>query len=42
MAGVVEVHERTPIGRAIEGLLLLAECSLEGELVGRIHYLPLK
>jgi hypothetical protein len=29
------------VGRAIDDLLLIAECSLEGEWEGQIHYLPL-
>jgi Domain of unknown function (DUF5615) len=42
MPGVVEVPRGVPIGRAIEDLLLLAEAGLEGELDGRIVYLPLR
>lgn len=41
MPGVFEVSRAIPIGRAIEDILLLAECSLEGEWNGQIHYLPL-
>ncbi len=41
MPGVFEVSRAVPIGRAIEDILLLAECSLEGEWEGQIRYLPL-
>ena len=41
MPGVVEVSRSVPIGLAIEDLLLLAECSVEGEWEGQILYLPL-
>lgn len=41
VAGVFEVSQDMPIGRAIEDILLLAECSLEGEWEGQIQYLPL-
>ena len=41
MPGVVEVSRTVPIGRAIEDILLLVECSLDGEWVGQIRYLPL-
>ena len=41
MPGVFEVSRAVPIGRAIEDLLLLAECSLDGELEGQVRYLPL-
>lgn len=41
MPGVFEVSRRVPLGQAIEDLLLLAECSREGEWEGQIRYLPL-
>lgn len=41
MPGVFEVSLDVPIGRAIEDILLLAECSLEGEWEGQVRYLPL-
>lgn len=41
MPGVFEVSRAVPIGRAIEDLLLLAECSLDGEWEGQVRYLPL-
>jgi hypothetical protein len=41
MPGVIEVPLELPIGRVIEDIILLVECSLEGDLEGRIQYLPL-
>ena len=40
--GVFEVSRDTPIGVAIEDILLLAEYSLEGEWEGQVRYLPLR
>lgn len=42
MPGVFEVSQQTPIAQAIEDILLLAECSLEGEWEGQIRFLPLR
>jgi hypothetical protein len=42
MAGVFEVSRTGPIGGVIEDILLLVECSLEGEWEGQIIYLPFK
>lgn len=42
MPGVFEVSQQTPIALAIEDILLLAECSLEGEWEGQIRFLPLR
>ena len=42
MPGVFEVPRVVPIGVAIEDILLLAECSLEGEWEGQVRYLPLR
>lgn len=42
MAGVIEVARTVPLGRAIEDLMLIAECSLEGEWEGQVGYLPLR
>jgi hypothetical protein len=36
------VSRDLPIGRAIEEILLLAECRLEGEWEGQVRYLPLQ
>lgn len=42
MPGVFEVSLNVPVSIAIEEILLLAECSVEGEWEGQINYLPLK
>lgn len=42
MPGVFEVSRSVPVKAAIEDLLLLAECSHEGEWEGQIRYLPLR
>ncbi len=42
MPGVFEVSRDLPIGHAIEEMLLLAECRLEGEWEGQVPYLPLR
>ena len=41
MPGVFEVSTNLAIGRAIDDLLLLIECSVEGEWEGQVRYLPL-
>ena len=41
MPGVFEVSLDVPIGRAIEDILLVAECSHEEEWAGQVRYLPL-
>ena len=41
MPGVIEVSLEAAIGQVIEDILLLLECSLEGELEGQVQYLPL-
>lgn len=40
MPGVFEAQRSVPIGRAIEDILLIAECSLPGEWEGQVRYLP--
>jgi hypothetical protein len=40
MPGVIEIGTDAPIGRVIEDMLILVECSQEGELEGQIQYLP--
>ena len=42
MPGVFEVSRRVPIGQAIDEILLVAECSHEGEWEGQVRYLPLR
>ena len=41
MAGVIPVPQSLPIGRAIEDLLLLVECTSQAEWQGQVRYLPL-
>jgi len=41
MPGVFEVPQSLSVGAAIEDLLLLAECSVDGEWAGQVRYLPL-
>jgi hypothetical protein len=41
MPGVFEVGRSISTNRAIEDILLLAECSLDGEWEGQVRYLPL-
>ncbi len=41
MPGVFVVPQSLPIGQAIEEVLLLAECSVEGEWEGQVRFLPL-
>lgn len=41
MPGVFQVQRSISLGRAIEDLLLIAECSLPGEWEGQVRYLPL-
>lgn len=41
MPGVFESGTSVNIARAIEDLLLIAECSLEGEWEGQVRHLPL-
>lgn len=42
MPGVFEVSRRVPVGLAIEEIILLAECSLDGEWKGQVRFLPLR
>ncbi len=42
MPGVFEMSRSVSISVAIEDILLLAECSLEGEWEGQVRYLPLR
>lgn len=41
MPGVLELPEGVPVSQAIEEILIVAECSLEGEWEGQVRYLPL-
>ena len=40
--GVLEVSRSVPVAVAIEDILLLSECSHEGEWGGQVRYLPLR
>lgn len=42
MPGLVEASRELPIGKVIQDILLLAECSREGEWEGQTMYLPLR
>ena|SRR5437773_396743 len=42
MPGVFEIGENVAIRDAIEDLLLIAECSREGEWEGQVRFLPLR
>jgi hypothetical protein len=42
MPGVFVTPQDVAIGQIIEDLILLAECSTEGEWEGQVHYLPLR
>ena len=42
MPGVFEVTRKVPIGIAIDEILILAECSVDGEWEGQVRYLPLR
>lgn len=42
MPGLFEVSRRIPVGLVIEEVILIAECSLEGEWEGQIRFLPLR
>jgi len=41
MPGVFEVPRRVPLRRAIEDIVIIAECSNDGEWEGQVRYLPL-
>lgn len=41
MPGVIEVGQNVAIGRAIDDILLITTCSLEGEYEGQVLYVPL-
>jgi hypothetical protein len=40
MPGVIEISTNAPIDRVIEDVLVLVECSQDGELEGQVQYLP--
>ena len=42
MPGLFEVSREVQIAEAIDDILLLAECSVEGEWEGQVRYFPLR
>ena len=42
MPGVFEVSQDIPIGTAINEILIVVECSLDGGWEGQVRFLPLK
>ena len=42
MPGVFEVSRTVPLSQAIDEIILMAECSLEGEWDNQVRYLPLR
>ncbi|MHC5933675.1 DUF5615 family PIN-like protein [Nostoc sp.] len=42
MPGLFEISRSVSVGLAIEEILLLDECSLEGEWEGQVRFLPLR
>ncbi|WP_277926131.1 MULTISPECIES: hypothetical protein [Nostoc] len=40
MPGVIEVSPDAPIIQVIEDIILVVECSKQGELKGQVQYLP--
>ena len=41
MPGLMIIREQVPIGKAIDGIILIAECSRPEEWNGLIQYIPL-
>lgn len=42
MPGVFEVSRTIPLAQAIDDIILIAACSLEGEWENQVRYLPLR
>jgi hypothetical protein len=42
MPGLIVVRQRTPLDRAAEDVILMAECGLEAEWESQVVYLPLR
>jgi hypothetical protein len=42
MPGVFEITRSVPIATAIEEIIIIAECSVDGEWEGQVRYLPLR
>jgi hypothetical protein len=41
MPGVIEVPRMYPVGRAIDDLVVMLECTADDEWADRVHYIPL-
>jgi hypothetical protein len=41
MPGVIQISQALPVGRAIDDLVLIAQCGRPGDLRDRVTYLPL-
>ncbi len=41
MPGLIAIRNGTPPGRAAEDILIVLECSLEGELDSQVRFVPL-
>lgn len=41
MSGVIDVTKGCPVGRAIEDLVVLLECTADDGWANRVHYIPL-
>ncbi|MGB3493983.1 MAG: hypothetical protein WBA57_14735 [Elainellaceae cyanobacterium] len=42
MPGLFEISRRVAVGVAIEDIVLIATCSLDGEWEGQVRFLPLR
>ncbi len=42
MPGLFEVKRRVPVGLVIKEIILIVECSLDGEWEGQVRFFPLK
>lgn len=42
MPGLFEVSRRVPVGLAIEEIILIDQCSFDGEWEGQVRFLPLR
>ena len=41
MPGVIIVSDRMDVGHAIEDVLIIVECSEEGEMEGQVRFVPI-
>jgi hypothetical protein len=42
MSGVLEVGQDLSVGKAIDDLILIAQCSFDGEYSNQVRYLPIR